>query len=104
MHKAAIWETEDGVFLRVLVRPKSTLKQLISDVNSDAVVVNLKSPAREGKANTELIKRMSKALGISTGNIRLVAGHKSREKTLLITGMKLKVVREKITDDTAGAQ
>ncbi|MFW9911299.1 MAG: DUF167 domain-containing protein [Candidatus Thorarchaeota archaeon] len=96
MDKIAIWKTGDGVFLKVLVRPKSTQKQLISDVNPDAVVVNLKSPAREGKANAELLKRLSKALGISTRDIRLVAGHKSREKILLITGMDQEMLTGKI--------
>jgi uncharacterized protein (TIGR00251 family) len=98
MGKIAIWETGDGVFLKVLVRPKSTQKQLISDVNPDAVVVNLKSPAREGKANAELLKRLAKALGISTGDIRLVAGHKSREKILLITDMDLELLTGKIME------
>ncbi|MFW9886962.1 MAG: DUF167 domain-containing protein [Candidatus Thorarchaeota archaeon] len=98
MDGSGIWKTNDGVFLKVLVRPKSTQKQLISDVNPDVVVVNLKSPAREGKANAELLKRMSKVLGISTGNIKLVSGHKSREKTLLITGLELEVVRGKVAE------
>lgn len=100
MSKSAIWKTDDGVFLKVLVRPKSTQKQLISDINPDAVVVNLKSPAREGKANTELLKRMSKLLGVSTGNIKLMSGHKSREKTLLIIGVELDVVRVEISKIT----
>lgn len=98
MHKDAVWETDEGVFLRVLVKPKSTLKKLISDLNEDKVVVNLKSPAREGKANTELLKRISKVLGTSTGNVKLIAGHKSREKTLLISGMELEVVARKIAE------
>jgi uncharacterized protein (TIGR00251 family) len=98
MGKSAIWKTDDGVFLKVLVRPKSTQRQLISDVNPDTVVVNLKSPAREGKANAELLKRMSKAFGISTGDIRLVAGHKSREKILLITGMDQEMLTGKIME------
>jgi uncharacterized protein (TIGR00251 family) len=102
MHKDAVWETGNGVFLRVLVKPKSTQKKLISEGSEDMVIVNLKSPAREGKANTELLKRMSKALGISTGNIRLISGHKSREKTLLISGMELKIVVGKIAE-IAGA-
>jgi uncharacterized protein (TIGR00251 family) len=98
MPKDAVWETDDGVFLRVFVKPKSTLKKLISDYNEDMVVVNLKSPAREGKANAELLKCMSKALGLSTGNVRLVAGLKSREKILLISGMELKAVVRKIAE------
>ncbi|MHA2020218.1 MAG: DUF167 domain-containing protein [Candidatus Thorarchaeota archaeon] len=98
MHRDAVWETEDGVFLRVLVKPKSTLRKLISDIDKDMVVVNLKAPAREGKANTELLKRMAKTLDISTGNIKLIAGHKSREKTLLISGLDLKAVTGKIAE------
>jgi uncharacterized protein (TIGR00251 family) len=98
MGKTAIWETEDGVFLRVIVKPKSTLKQIFFDANQDVLVVNIKSPAREGKANTELLKRMSKMLGVSTGDIKLVSGQKSREKTLLITGLHLEVVRGKIDE------
>jgi uncharacterized protein YggU (UPF0235/DUF167 family) len=43
---------------------------------------------------------MSKKFGISTGNIKLVSGHKSREKTLLITGLDLEVVREKIGENS----
>jgi uncharacterized protein (TIGR00251 family) len=86
MHKDAVWETAEGVLLRVLVKPGSSSRQLIAGVSDDALVVNLKSPAREGKANSELLKRLSKSLGISTGDIRLVSGHKSKEKTVLITG------------------
>ena len=98
MDKNAIWKADDGVFLKVLVRPKSTQKKLIFDVNPDALVVNLKSPAREGKANAELLRRLSKALGISTGDIRIVAGHKSKEKILLIAGMNLETLKGKIME------
>ena len=93
MNRDAVWESEDGVFLRVFVKPKSTQKKLISDIVENALVVNLKSPAREGKANSELLKRLSKVLEISTGDLRLVAGHKSREKTILILGKAIEDVK-----------
>ncbi|MFW9863022.1 MAG: DUF167 domain-containing protein [Candidatus Thorarchaeota archaeon] len=98
MDKTAIWETEDGVLLRVIVKPKSALKQIFFDANQDALVVNLKSPAREGKANMELLKRMSKVFGISTGDIKLVSGKKSREKTLLIIGLEVEAIRGMIAE------
>lgn len=93
MDREAVWESEDGVFLRVLVRPKSTLKNLISEVNESLVVVNLKSPAREGKANSELLKRLAKILDVSTSDLRLVAGQKSREKTILISSKSIQDVK-----------
>lgn len=83
----AIWETERGTLLKVIVRPKSKEKNLVAEISPEVIVINLKSPAREGKANSELIKRMAKVLEISTSSITLVAGHKAKEKTLLVQGL-----------------
>lgn len=84
---SAIWESERGTFLRVIVHPNSKEKRFISEVTPETIRINLKGSAREGKANIELLKRLSKILKISTVEINLVAGHKSREKTLLIVGI-----------------
>jgi uncharacterized protein (TIGR00251 family) len=80
----AIWESEKGTFLRVIVHPNSKEKNFVSEVTPEAIIINLKGPAREGRANSELLKRLSKILKLSTGHISIVAGHKSREKTVLI--------------------
>ena len=83
----AIWETARGTLLRVVVRPNSKEENLIAEVTSETIHINLKSPARDGKANIELLKRLSKMFNISTADISIVAGHRSREKTLLIVGV-----------------
>jgi uncharacterized protein (TIGR00251 family) len=97
---SAIWETERGVLLKVIVRPKSREKNLVAEVSSELIIVNLNSPAREGKANTELIKRMAKMLSISTSKLTLVAGHKSREKTLLVQGLGLEDIEQRLSEVT----
>jgi uncharacterized protein (TIGR00251 family) len=97
---SAIWETERGVLLKVIVRPRSKESNLVAEVSSEIIVVNLNSPAREGKANSELIKRMAKALSISKSGITLVAGHKSREKTLLVQGLGTKDIKQRLSDMT----
>jgi uncharacterized protein (TIGR00251 family) len=97
---SAIWETERGVLLKVIVRPKSREKNLVAEMSSEVIVVNLNSPAREGKANSELIKRMAKTLSISTGNITIVAGHKSREKTLLVQGLSIESIEHSLSEMT----
>ncbi|MFX0107395.1 MAG: DUF167 domain-containing protein [Candidatus Hodarchaeota archaeon] len=86
---SAIQETERGILVTVVVRPRSKENALISELTEESIVVNLKSPAREGRANAELVKRIAKALDLSTSNVILVAGHKSREKRLLITEIDL---------------
>ena len=45
---------------------------------------HLKSPAEQGKANDELIKSLSKALGIPQGMITIVLGAQSRKKRIKI--------------------
>ncbi len=95
-----IWENEKGTFLRVIARPNSKEKNFVAEISSEGIVVNLKSPAKEGKANSELLRRMAKLLRVSTGNIRLVTGHKSKEKTLLIDGFSLDDIKEKLASVT----
>jgi len=87
MPKMAIEDTADGVLLRVVVKPKSRARSFIAEIGMESVVLNLRAPAREGKANTELLKRVAKLLKLSTGDVKLVSGSKSRDKTLLIRGV-----------------
>ena len=89
--------SEKGTFLRVIVKPNSKEKKLVGDINSESIQINLTGPAREGKANTELVKKLSKLLKVSTSSIKLVAGHKSREKTLLIEGLNAEEVEERLS-------
>ena len=97
---SAIWETERGTILKVNVRPKSREKSLVAEISPEVIVVNLKSPAREGKANSELVKRMAKALEVSSSSVTLVAGHKSREKTLLVQGLSPEDIEQRLSNVT----
>ena len=87
MGEELLWESEDGTFLRVLVRPNSGQRELIHTLSDTELIVNLRSPAREGKANTELVKKIAKALSLSSSDVVLVGGHKSKEKILKIVGL-----------------
>ncbi len=83
MNKSIAWESDKGTFLVVVVRPGSREKQLVHSVSEAEIVINLAERARQGRANTELIKRLSKALQMSSSSMTIIAGHKSRQKTLL---------------------
>lgn len=45
---------------------------------------HLKSPAEQGKANEELIKGLSKSLGITQDMVSIVSGAQSRKKRIKI--------------------
>lgn len=96
----AIWETARGTLIRVIVRPNSKEKKFIAHITPEAILVNLQSSAREGKANTELLKRVSKLLKVSTADITIVAGHKTREKTLLVVGMSAEDLTKRLMNET----
>jgi uncharacterized protein (TIGR00251 family) len=97
MSTNAIWESERGTFIKVIVKPNSKSKEFITEITPEAIYLNLSSPAREGKANKELIRKMAKTLGINTSSIALVAGHKNREKTLLVTNITQEMAIQKLS-------
>ncbi len=96
MSEDNIREADGGTIIVVRVRPNSKEKHLITDTNETEIVINLKSPAREGRANRELIKRLSKVLGVPSAAISIVAGGKSKVKTLHIRGLSPREVSERL--------
>lgn len=97
MTHGPIWQNDSGVFIRVLVRPRSKEKLFVEEITSDHILVNLSSPAREGKANSELVKRMAKGLGLSTSQLILVSGQKSKEKVIFIEGGSLDAIQDALS-------
>jgi hypothetical protein len=78
----AVQPTPDGITVMIEVSPKSDKFQ-ITGYNEwrKTLEVKLKSPPTKGKANKELMKEFSTLTGHATD---IIAGHKSRQKTLLI--------------------
>jgi len=63
--------------IKVQVRPRSERQEIIE--TEDGCVAYLKSPAREGQANIELLKLMRKKFG---HNYWIISGLKSEIKIL----------------------
>ncbi len=61
-----------------------------------AVVVRVQSRAVKGAANKALIKFLSKALGLSTTDISIATGHRSRDKTLHILGLDAAQLKQRL--------
>ena len=54
--------------------------------HAGALKIKLCAPPVEGKANAELVKFLSKNLGVSKASIEFVSGETSKDKTLEIAG------------------
>jgi uncharacterized protein (TIGR00251 family) len=70
--------------LRVIPRAPRTE---FGGFRGDDLVVRLQAPPVEGAANKALVRFLAQALGLRPADVTIVAGQKSREKTVELTGI-----------------
>ena len=74
--------TEDPQYLRVKVIPKSPKTKIINILDDGTWKIRLKAVPEKGKANQELVKYLSKLLGVSKNQISIISGQTDRLKLL----------------------
>ena len=68
--------------LHVKVTPNSRTEEVKQ--NGDTLLVKVKEPPREGKANAAMVKAVAKHFGVSSDSVRIVSGHTGRNKIIEI--------------------
>lgn len=53
-------------------------------VDGDKITIGVKSKPVGGEANLEIIKKLAKHFGVSSANVSIKSGYKSREKIIEI--------------------
>lgn len=87
-------ETKDGTIIQVIVRPNSKENKIEGVDNwKNRIRISIKAPPVKGEANKELIKFLSKILG---AKVEIIRGETSREKDLLVKGIKLEEVKKRL--------
>lgn len=84
-----IRETDKGVSLEIRVLPRSSRCE-IAGVQDGVLKIKITAPPVEGRANEECIRFISALLKIRKSAVSIIAGEKSRNKTVLISGFKAK--------------
>jgi uncharacterized protein len=56
-------------------------------VNGNEITVSIKTQPKHGKANREMIKKLSDFLGVRENSIRIISGLTSRKKIIEIQNM-----------------
>lgn len=86
----ALSESEGGIVLRIEVTPNS--KKVAFGYNEwrRAVEIKIKSPAKAGKANRELVEILSSLFG----GAEILGGEKSRLKTVKVLGNREEVLEK----------
>jgi uncharacterized protein (TIGR00251 family) len=82
--------------LRLRIVPNAKRSQIAGHYG-DAIKVKVAAPAVEGKATEALLDFLATALGISRRTLSLAAGEKSRDKMILVEGLDLSEVRQRLT-------
>jgi uncharacterized protein (TIGR00251 family) len=75
--------TEGKIHFALKVIPGSSKNQ-ICEVNGNRLKIKIAAPAEDGKANEELRSFISKQLQCAKRDVLLVAGEKSRLKTVAV--------------------
>ncbi len=90
MVEDAVKEARNGTVIAVEVSPQSKKIEFGYDKWRKAIIVKVKSPAKEGKANRELLKIFSEIFGFA----EIVKGEKSRSKIVLVKAEKSEVIEK----------
>lgn len=53
-------------------------------VSGTDIIISIKSQARHGKANTELVKKLAKHFGVEPASVTIISGQRSRKKKVEI--------------------
>ena len=68
--------------LRIIVKPGKKQNYVLGyDYEKQALIVEIKAPAEQNKANKEVIKFLSKLL---KKRVKIKSGHTSKEKLLIV--------------------
>lgn len=76
-------EMPGGTRLRLRVKPGAR-KRAILGVHDGALKLSVNSPPERGKANRAAIRLLAEVLDVGPSEIELLAGHGSRDKTVLV--------------------
>jgi len=74
--------------IKIKVSPRSSTNRIIGR-EGDVFKVKVTSPPVEGMANKALVELLAKRLGLPKGNIEIIAGKRSRLKSVRIHGLSL---------------
>ena len=81
--------------LRLRIVPNARRSEVAGEYG-EALKIKVQAPAVEGKANEALRSFLADRLQVAPRCIELVAGEKSRDKTVAITGLSMEEIRERL--------
>jgi uncharacterized protein len=72
--------------LAIRVQPSARMNAIVG-IRDGVVIMRVTAPAMEGRANEAVRRLVAKRLGVSRSSVRIVRGHRSRDKVVEIEGL-----------------
>ena len=73
----------EGLVFKILVQPRSS-KNIIAGIHDEALKIKLTAPPVDNAANEMCLKFLAKSLNVSRSALKIIAGHNSRHKQILL--------------------
>jgi uncharacterized protein len=98
--KTPIRDHPEGSIIDIRVHPSSSRRGLVG-LAEGRLNVCVHAPPEKGKANREALKVLSDALSVPPSRIKVIRGHSSRNKTILMLGLPLAETSRRLGFPTA---
>ena len=82
--------SKEGITFKIHVQPRAS-KDAIAGEYNNALKITITSPPVDNKANLKCREFLAKAFDVPKSRVEIINGHKSREKTIFISGDKIKL-------------
>ena len=90
------FETVDGgVRIPLLVVPGASRTEVVG-AHGDALRIRVAAPPEKGKANAAVCVHLARVLGVRKADVRIVAGHGARRKTVEVAELDAPTIRERL--------
>ena len=84
-----------AVEFAVRVIPRASKSEIVGE-HDNALKIKLASPPVDGAANEELVKVLSKFLGVSKGDVEIISGMASKSKRVRVRNLSQSHLEEAI--------
>jgi uncharacterized protein (TIGR00251 family) len=95
---------QNGAVLNLFVTPKFRNVVFPAGINNWRKCIEIKvcSPAQDNKANMDVIKTVASFFNKPVGDVFVLSGSKNREKSVLIKGVSVDFVSERMRESLNG--
>ena len=87
---------QNSVTLKVRVQPNASRDQVVG-YQEDTLSLRVTAPPRGGLANAAVVSLLAETLGITKRRVRILRGHASREKLVVVESLSAQEVDHRLS-------